>query len=336
MPNDSGRRHEAARTPGNAHDRFFRSLVSNPDKVRAVFRLAFSAAQLAHFDLDTVAIEPSSWMDADELRERRADLVASVRLKSGEDLSVFVLAEHKSRPDKGLMVQLLKYQSSLYVQRRADAVLPVVVYHGKQPHWPGERTFLASRRLPQGFAEDFSGLLLSFGVSLVDLRRPSNCERLAEIDLEAALGFQLMADIWQAGVQTFAGLMERSLALPVAARVSFLKRAALYLLMVNSSITIESMNREVQKRLPGDEAMESIAQEWSWLTREQIMELCRLEGMEKGMEKGRQEGRQEGHLEIAERMMKKGMSNADISEMTDLTLSEISQLKNGNGSGSQR
>ena len=69
--------------------------------------------------------------------------------------------------------------------------------------------------------------------------------------------------------------------------------------------------------------MESIAQEWSWLTREEIMELCRREGMEKG--------RHESHLEIAERMINRGMSDADISSVTNLTLSEISRLKNGSG-----
>ena len=252
MPKNKRRQDGAVRTRGNAHDYFFRSLVSSPDKVRAIFRLAFSAVQLEHFDLDTVAIEPGNWVDADELHEQRADLVVSVHLKSGENLLVFVLAEHKSRPDRGLMVQLLKYQSSLYVQRKANAVLPVVVYHGKQPDWPGERTFLASRRLPEGFAEDFSGLLLSFGVSLVDLRRPSNRERFAEIDPEVGLGFQLMADIWETGVQTYPRLMKRSLVLPAGVRLSFLKRALLYLLMVNPSLTIESIMREVQKRMPGD------------------------------------------------------------------------------------
>ena len=208
MPKNKRRQDGAVRTRGNAHDYFFRSLVSSPDKVRAIFRLAFSAVQLEHFDLDTVAIEPGNWVDADELHEQRADLVVSVHLKSGENLLVFVLAEHKSRPDRGLMVQLLKYQSSLYVQRKANAVLPVVVYHGKQPDWPGERTFLASRRLPEGFAE---------------------------IDPEVGLGFQLMADIWETGVQTYPRLMKRSLVLPAGVRLSFLKRALLYLLMVNPS-----------------------------------------------------------------------------------------------------
>ncbi len=98
----------------------------------------------------------------------------------------------------------------------------------------------------------------------------------------------------------------------------------MYLQMVKPTITIEDMNTEVQKRIPGDKAMESIAQEWSWLTREQIMDLCRQEGMEKG--------RQKEQLEIAERLINRGMSDADISEVTSLTLSEISRLKNGSSS----
>lgn len=325
MPENKRQQDGTGTTRGNAHDRFFNSLFPSPDKAGSIFSLAFNEQQLAHFDLDTIAIEPGNWVDVEELRGQRADLVVSVRLKSGETLSVFILVEHKSRPDSGLMVQILKYQSSLYVQRGANAVLPVVVYHGERPHWPVERTFLESRRLPAGFAEDFSALLLSFGVSLVDLRDPSNRERFDGLDPEVGLGFEFMAHIWEATAQTFARLLEKSLVLlPDHVRVSFLRRAALYLQMVKPTITIEDMNTEVQKRIPGDKAMESIAQEWSWLTREQIMDLCRQEGMEKG--------RQKEQLEIAERLINRGMSDADISEVTSLTLSEISRLKNGSSS----
>ena len=59
------------------------------------------------------------------------------------------------------------------------------------------------------------------------------------------------------------------------------------------------------------------------------------EGMEKGMEigleKGREEGREEGmnlrSLEIARKMLAKGMDEASIMDMTGLTSEEIKLLK---------
>ena len=55
------------------------------------------------------------------------------------------------------------------------------------------------------------------------------------------------------------------------------------------------------------------------------------EGMEKGMEKGREEGRAEGmnlrSLEIARKMLAKGIDEASIMDMTGLTAEEIKMLK---------
>ena len=61
------------------------------------------------------------------------------------------------------------------------------------------------------------------------------------------------------------------------------------------------------------------------------MEKGLAEGMEKGMEKGREEGRAEGmnlrSLEIARKMLAKGMDEASIMDMTGLTAEEIKLLK---------
>ncbi len=64
-------------------------------------------------------------------------------------------------------------------------------------------------------------------------------------------------------------------------------------------------------------------------------EIGMKEGMEKGMEKGRAEGIEEGRaegmnlrsLEIARKMLAKGMDEASIMDMTGLTSEEIKLLK---------
>ena len=55
------------------------------------------------------------------------------------------------------------------------------------------------------------------------------------------------------------------------------------------------------------------------------------EGMEKGMEKGRAEGKEEGmnqrSLEIARKMLAKGMDAASVMEITGLSAEQMRQLK---------
>jgi len=61
------------------------------------------------------------------------------------------------------------------------------------------------------------------------------------------------------------------------------------------------------------------------------MEKGMKQGMEKGMKQGREEGRAEGmnlrSLEIARKMLAKGMDDASIMDMTGLTAEEIKLLK---------
>ena len=76
------------------------------------------------------------------------------------------------------------------------------------------------------------------------------------------------------------------------------------------------------------------------MTFEMLMEEKFEAGMEKGIKKGREEGREEGitqgieqgaynkSLETAKKLLLKGMSPAEISEITGLQIEKIMELKN--------
>ena len=57
------------------------------------------------------------------------------------------------------------------------------------------------------------------------------------------------------------------------------------------------------------------------------IEIGMAKGMAKGMEKGRAEGMSQRSLEIARKMLAKGMDEASIMDMTGLTAEEIKLLK---------
>ena len=50
-------------------------------------------------------------------------------------------------------------------------------------------------------------------------------------------------------------------------------------------------------------------------------------GLKKGMEKGMEKGKNEKALEIARKMLSKGMEDATIMEVTGLTREQLMQLK---------
>ena len=50
-------------------------------------------------------------------------------------------------------------------------------------------------------------------------------------------------------------------------------------------------------------------------------------GMEKGLEKGLEKGMKNGKIEIARKMLAKGMDEATVMDMTGLTAEEIKQMK---------
>ncbi len=67
-----------------------------------------------------------------------------------------------------------------------------------------------------------------------------------------------------------------------------------------------------------------IAEEWSWVTRHDLREPARLEGLEEGLQKGRQETA----VEIAGILIAKGMPVQEISAVTGLSSKQIDGLRN--------
>src|SRR5262249_42727228 len=73
---------------------------------------------------------PGSFVD-EELREHHADLLFTVHLKAGRDALAYVLMEHKSSPDPGARLQLLRYVvrvlTQWYEQNKPELPLPPVL-----------------------------------------------------------------------------------------------------------------------------------------------------------------------------------------------------------------
>lgn len=324
----------------NVHTDYFEIRFQNQEQFKAVFELAFSRRILSYFDLNTIESEITHWVrtEPERLRERRADLVLSVGLKSGDEANVVVIVEHKSTPDQGLMAQLNRYHS-ICSERGNKFIMPVVVYHGKQrsypKSWESYHEYLKTIYPPE-LIDLCASSLQNFKPVVVNLRDRATYKRLSNLPLASGLSLKLMADVWEANLETFAGFTENAMALKGQERIELISQSGLYLGGARSeSFTIKEIQKVVEDRNAGDEIVEKIKKEWLWITEPGTVGGAYYKGLNEGQIEGRQEGRQEGRregveeksYEVATKMIAAGMTTQIISDLTGLSIAQIDALR---------
>lgn len=92
------------------HDRFVRSLMTNPKVIREFFETHLPREMREAIDLTSIQPQKESFID-DKLRVQIADLLYAVHV-NGEPGFIYLLIEHQSSPDKLLPFRLLKYMTA--------------------------------------------------------------------------------------------------------------------------------------------------------------------------------------------------------------------------------
>jgi predicted transposase YdaD len=110
----------------------------------------------------------------EHLAQHHSDLLFSLRLKTGDPALAYLLLEHKSSPDVGTPLQLLRYivriLTKCYDERRRlplPVVLPLVAHHGPE-EWTFSTAFID---LFGNVPDSVRPFLVSFRHALVDLPR---------------------------------------------------------------------------------------------------------------------------------------------------------------------
>ena len=170
---DPSHRPEKRRARSTWHNDFFSGHFRTPESVSSLLKLALSPEELELFDLDTLRVESGNLTDAASLRGIHSELVASVRLKNGEPLTVSVVVEHKSYPYSQVMSQILWYVARLY-KDGSRVVLPILIYHGRR-RWRRKKSFHAFQHagLPGEFMACFGRRLVDFEAIELSLREPA-------------------------------------------------------------------------------------------------------------------------------------------------------------------
>ncbi|HWQ34439.1 MAG TPA: Rpn family recombination-promoting nuclease/putative transposase [Blastocatellia bacterium] len=143
-------RHRSGASPtfsiSNPHDAYFKSLLGQRRLAAEFLRHYLPKEIVAELRLHTLEEVKDSFI-SDELHEYFSDLIWRVKRSTGAEAYVYLLLEHKSVPEKWTALQLLGYAVKLWEQARESGaerlplIIPVVLYHGRQP-WKISLNFL--------------------------------------------------------------------------------------------------------------------------------------------------------------------------------------------------
>ena len=174
----------------SVHDAFFKQVLSDPKLADKFLRERLPTDVAVLLGPDPPEPVPASFVDED-LRQHHSDLLFRVHLKSGKDAFAYLLMEHKSRPDEGAPLQLLRYVvrilSQWYEQHSSKlplpAVLPLIVNQG-----PERWTYSCEFASLFGDASSATiAYLPSFRHGLVDLSRVGDAALSTHVRLRAFL-----------------------------------------------------------------------------------------------------------------------------------------------------
>ena len=316
MPESDKQPHIQLNKVRKPHDNFFKSAFHDNKTVRALLKLVLTRQQLANIDLRTVKIE----------NRNLADLVVSCRFRNGSPLTMHFLCEHKSYADRQLMLQLLRYQTHLYVYEDATAVLPITIYHGRNKNWAPQLDFQKAQfqAMPETCIESFAHLLLNFRNTMVNLHDEQVRKQLPDLPLDAQFPLQLMSQIWQADEQVLIKLMSQIRPLIKKVRAKLVGICADYLINVKKQITIESIIEKMINQPDGEKMSSEFSELLSiWYTKEELQERIR----EFDNLQAKLAVREEVRREIATKLIQHGMLLDEVSQITELPVETLESLQ---------
>ncbi len=175
-------------TVSNPHDVFCKHVLGRPDLAAGFLRHFLPDDVVAGLDLSRLRAVPGEFVDA-ELANHHSDLLFAVPGPEGAETLVYVLIEHKSEPDRGTPLQLLRYMTRIWgvccKEKQAlplPPILPVLVCQGDRP-WPWPPLFQDIIQTVPGLAP----FVPSFSFRLVDLFRVDDATLPDDPQLGSAL-----------------------------------------------------------------------------------------------------------------------------------------------------
>ena len=171
-----------------AHDSFFRFVVSKTERAAGLIKMLLPPSITQYLQFDTLASERDTFVEP-HLKNRFSDALFSAHMTDGEPAFLYFLIDHKSSPDPGVTLQLLRYYNQIwedYQNNHPGSHLPpiigMVIYHGSRP-WNIGGEFKERFKCP----EEVQPFLPLFRYVLLDLSAVHDEQMQGSADLKAAL-----------------------------------------------------------------------------------------------------------------------------------------------------
>ena len=301
----------------NPHDKFFKETFSRIEIARDFMARYLPPEVAAALDLETLEARPDSFVDPD-LQEQFADLLYRVRLQNGRDAYVYLLLEHKSRPESLVMFQFLRYMVRIWERDRRKGeplrvIVPLLIHHGPEG-W----------QAAVDFAELFTGEAAlrpywpRFRCELYDLARFSDAEIQGTIRLQ--IGLLVMKYIFEPALREhladifamFHDLAEGETAL------EYLRTVLYYIGNAARHLQREEMVTIIEQTLAdgGSEVMQTIAEQWIDQGRQQGIQQGIQQGLQQGIQQGLQQGIQRGIQQGVTQGVVQGLQKATLDVLT--------------------
>ncbi|MEX2953874.1 Rpn family recombination-promoting nuclease/putative transposase [Serratia fonticola] len=311
---------KATSTP---HDAIFKQFLTHPDTARDFLELHVPPALLQYCDLNTLKLEPGSFIESD-LRAHYSDVLYSLRTERGDGY-VYVLIEHQSSPDKHMAFRLIRYAIAA-MQRHLEAgydqlplVIPMLFYHGHVTPYPYSMSWLEEFSEPELARQLYAGHFPLVDVTVIPDDEIMQHRRMAILEL-------LQKHVRQ---RDLVELLEQLVTLLLAGYTTKEQLISLvnYMLLVGKATEPETLIRELARRAPRhEEELMTIAE----YLEQKGFEKGIKQGMEKGMEKGIEQGMEKGRetvLEIASSMLAEGFDRAMVMKLTGLSADDLAQIR---------
>ena len=318
--------------PKHPHDEFFRLYFRRPELLASLLEFSLPPELTAELDLTTLAVEDGTHID-EHLREHLSDLAATVELagpSGGATASakVYILVEHKSYKDPWALLQLLRYMVQVWSEQRKAhpteplvPIIPLAVYHGSPQAVSNSFAELFPPDLPepiQDYIPRFAAELLNL-TALPDAQIPA-----APAPLSAALWAMKYA---RTKTEKTLAALDRLAATVGKALVEEEGFDILKLYIVQASPYepsefIDMVNRVLQTAMLKEEAV-GTAEKLIEQGKQEGRQEGKREGLQEGLERGRQKGVQEQREHTARGLLARGLSAAEIAEITGLSELEV-------------
>ena len=301
----------------NIHDSGYKKLFSNRTIFRQLLETFVNQEWVHSLDFDTCEPLDKSFI-SEHYKETESDLIYKIQFHNHE-IYIYILIEFQSTVDPFMALRVLNYITNFYMDflvnnsgiKKLPAVFPIVLYNG-EASWtaPVNLSALIEQNPPlDAFALDFQYFLIAENQysqeALLKIRNIVSTLFLAEshYDLDV-LEVELL--------NLFSSEADRQ---AVSLFLNWFRQLALHGRIESEdyqSLELIYRNEEEVKTM----LVTALERE-----RKQIFQ--------NGLREGEQKGRIEEKIETAKAMLAKGMEMTLISEITNLSETQLLQLKNG-------